>query len=142
MGPGDRPPDRSYPVHIPNPDGSITTKYRVPATPEEKRIQDGLFQGGVLRTPNMPYQTEPGTETVQQKHEPTDSRKTGGRQKNLFILFLVLGISSIAALQNIEPATSINTTGYFLTSVSLASTNVIFVLFVFITGFILGRHHN
>ncbi len=75
--------------------------------------------------------------------EPANLRKkTGRHQKNLFILFLVLGISSIAALQNIDPANSSNTTGYFLTSVSLASTNVIFVLFVFITGFILGRRHN
>ncbi|NOR85617.1 hypothetical protein GQ473_05865 [archaeon] len=58
----------------------------------------------------------------------------------MFILFICLGISSIAALQHIESANSFNATGYFLTSASLVSTNVIFVLFVFITGFLLGKH--
>ena len=142
LGPHDKPPDGSYAIHTPTPGGSITTKYRVPATPEDKRIQDGLFQGGVIHTAHTPEQTEYNAETVQPDQEHTKPQKKSGRhQKNLFILFLVLGISSIAALQKIEPANSFNTTGYFLTNISLASTNVIFVLFVFITGFILGRQH-
>ena len=137
-GPHDKPPDGSYAIHIPNPDGSITTKYHVPTTPEDKRIQHRTLHGGM---PYSPEQTGSNTETVQPNQEPAEPPKTGRQRKNLFILFLVLGISSIAALQKIEPTNSFNTTGYFLTNISLASTNVIFVLFVFITGFILGRRH-
>ncbi|MCK4967906.1 MAG: hypothetical protein KAS12_02530, partial [Candidatus Aenigmarchaeota archaeon] len=68
-------------------------------------------------------------------------KKPSNGHQTSYILFLVLGISSIATLQTIESANSFKATGHFLTNESLVSSNVIFVLFALITGFLLGKHH-